>query len=173
MKKIFALLLFFVFLVFLMGCVGENDTNASDVFNSDFENSEPNESDFEDTELNNSDFEDSGFNGTYFSLSITTCKETYYSREQAEVTVKIISPETTTNSVVRVHGIRPFSRNYIEEEKTVDLKKGENTIVFFVTMPFCTSGCGGVYPGPYDLHAVLENGEELAISKTIIKLKNN
>ncbi len=108
------------------------------------------------------------------SLSVSTGKEEYGSHEEAVITVIATASEGIESAVVKIWGVAPYSKNYIESEKTVDLNEGENLIEFVETTPYCTAGCGGVYPGPYDLHASVEaNGKELAGAKTTITLASH
>lgn len=109
----------------------------------------------------------------HVALSIDTDKKEYRSNERAVITVTAIASDTVPNAKVKVWGITAQSRNYIQSEKTLDLVQGENTIEFNATMPYCTSGCGGVYPGSYLIYASVEaNGFELGNAKTeIILLK--
>jgi hypothetical protein len=75
------------------------------------------------------------------------------------------------NITVNVWGIKPYNYAYINESKTLNLKRGENEIVFLARTPYCTSGCGGVYPGLYDLYAeVFMNDEKIANTTTKINL---
>jgi len=105
------------------------------------------------------------------SISVSTDKEVYGSNEEIIITVTATSLKNAENVLVKVWGIAPGTRNYIEAEETVTLNLGENEIEFIEQTPFCTKGCGGVYPGPYSLHASVEiNGEEMANAETTIEL---
>ncbi|MEM0360609.1 MAG: hypothetical protein QXK06_04720 [Candidatus Diapherotrites archaeon] len=105
------------------------------------------------------------------SVSISTDKNQYGSNEKATITVTASVSESLKNAKIKIWGIKPYSKNYIESEKVVDLSEGQNTIEFVETTPYCTAGCGGVFPGPYDLFTSVEfNGLELAKAKTEITL---
>ncbi len=107
-------------------------------------------------------------------LSVSTDKNEYGSHEEAIITVAAMVSENIEGVTVKVWGITPYSKNYIESEKIVDLIEGENLIEFVEITPYCTAGCGGVYPGPYDLHALIElNGKEIAKTKTSIILSSH
>lgn len=107
-------------------------------------------------------------------LSVSTDKNEYGSHEEVIITVTANAFESVEGVTVKVWGITPYSKNYIESEKTVDLIEGENLIDFVATTPYCTAGCGGVYPGPYDLHASIElNGKEIVKTKTSIILASH
>lgn len=108
----------------------------------------------------------------HVALSIDTDKKEYRSSERSLITVTAIASDTVPNAKVKVWGITAQSRNYIQSEKTLDLFEGDNTIEFIATMPYCTSGCGGVYPGSYLIYASVEaNGVELGSAKTEIILQ--
>lgn len=105
------------------------------------------------------------------SLQIFTDKKEYSSHEQVIITVNAFSSEELSNATIKVWGITPSKYNYIENEKKVDLKPGENVIGFNESTPNCTKGCGGVYPGPYKINASIEvNGKELTKTNTTITL---
>jgi hypothetical protein len=104
-------------------------------------------------------------------LNFTTDKKTYGSYEEMKILVLLKSPKDVENVTINVFGIRPRVYAYVNESKIVNLKEGENEIVFLAKTPYCTSGCGGVYPGPYDLYAkVFFNGKEVTNSTTTINL---
>ncbi len=102
---------------------------------------------------------------------LTTDKNTYGSHEDMKVSVLIRSSKSFENVTVSLSGIKPYNHAYVKESKIVNLFQGENEIVFYVKTPYCTSGCGGVYPGPYDINAeILINGEQVANSSTKVNL---
>jgi hypothetical protein len=104
-------------------------------------------------------------------LKFTTDKKTYGSYEEMKISVLLKSPKDVENVAINVFGIMPRVYAYVNESKIVNLKEGENEIVFLTKTPYCTSGCGGVYPGPYDLYAkVFFKGEEVTNSTTTINL---
>ena len=108
------------------------------------------------------------------NLSVSTDKNEYGSNEEAIITVIASASEGIEKVTVKVWGITPYSKNYIENEKTIDLEKGENTIEFVETTPYCTAGCGGVYPGPYNLYASVEYyGKEIAKAQIEITLTSH
>lgn len=117
--------------------------------------------------------ENAGLNAE-ISISVSTDKEEYGSHEEAAIAVTANASKSVKGVTVKVWGITPYSKNYLESKKTVDLKEGENLIEFFETTPYCTAGCGGVYPGPYDLHASIElNGKEITRAKITIILASH
>ncbi|MEM7816005.1 MAG: hypothetical protein QXN71_02720 [Candidatus Aenigmatarchaeota archaeon] len=104
-------------------------------------------------------------------LSFTTDKPTYSSHEEMKISVIVRSSVNIENATAKVYGIKPYNHAYVNELKIVNLSKGDNEITFFAKTPYCTSGCGGVYPGPYNLTAeILVNGELVANSTTTINL---
>ncbi len=96
------------------------------------------------------------------SIELTMDKEAYISHEDVEMTLNLEVDNEIENAEIRITGIKPHQTAYIRETKVVDLKEGENTIVIVVKAPSCTSGCGGVYPGPYDIEAEVFVDEGLA-----------
>ncbi|MFP4523829.1 MAG: hypothetical protein ACLFO2_00740 [Candidatus Woesearchaeota archaeon] len=84
-------------------------------------------------------------------IRFETDNETYGSHEDLEAVVTLESTTGVRNAGARLVGIQPYNNPYIDERRIVNLTKGENRIAFEATTPHCTSGCGGVYPGPYDL----------------------
>jgi hypothetical protein len=104
-------------------------------------------------------------------LNFSTDKNTYSSHEEMKILVLLKSPKEIENVTLNVWGIKPYSYAYINESKTLNLKRGENEIVFLTKTPYCTSGCGGVHPGPYEIYVkVFVNGKETANSSTKINL---
>ncbi len=102
---------------------------------------------------------------------LTTDKNTYGSHEDMRVSVLIRSSESLEKATVSLSGIKPYNRAYVKESKIVNLSQGENEIVFNAKTPYCTSGCGGVYPGPYDLNVeILITGGLVVNSSTTINL---
>ncbi|MEM5836383.1 MAG: hypothetical protein QXY24_01455 [Candidatus Aenigmatarchaeota archaeon] len=104
-------------------------------------------------------------------LNFATDKNTYSSYEDMKISLLIKSSKDLENVTIRVWGIKPRNYAYINDSKIVNLKEGENEITFTEKTPYCTSGCGGVYPGPYDLNAeVWINGKSVANSTKTINL---
>ncbi len=102
-------------------------------------------------------------------MEFETDKGVYGSHEEMEISAVIASPRNVGNVSVRLTGIKPYSYAYIDDSRTTDLDAGENKLTFFARTPYCTSGCGGVYPGPYSISLELFIGESLVSSsnKTI------
>lgn len=97
----------------------------------------------------------------------TTDKKTYTSNEGLEASLTVLSSKEIKGVVIKLTGIKPHARSYINGSQTVDLNLGENKIVFTEKTPYCTSGCGGVYPGPYDLNIEIFIKENLIASSTV------
>ncbi|MEM7821470.1 MAG: hypothetical protein QXX38_01510 [Candidatus Aenigmatarchaeota archaeon] len=75
------------------------------------------------------------------------------------------------NVSIKIWGIKPRNYAYVDLSKTVNLMVGENKIAFTTKTPFCTSGCGGVFPGPYELYAeVFVENEKVSNSSLTINL---
>jgi len=103
-----------------------------------------------------------------------TDKKTYKSREELKVSLIILNTGEVKEATVRLTGIKPYNHAYINSSKAIDLISGENEIIFTEITPYCTSGCGGVYPGPYNLDIEMFTEESLVASSTIsINLTNN
>ncbi|MFH1294755.1 MAG: hypothetical protein ABIH90_02320 [Candidatus Aenigmatarchaeota archaeon] len=103
------------------------------------------------------------------SISVETNKAVYGSYEGVLVKVVVVSP-SDLDGTLKVWGIRPGSFAHINQTKSVNLKKGENEFVFQAQTPKCTSGCGGVYPGPYQVVAELWIDGKPTVTNTTITL---
>ncbi len=171
------LLLLTVF-VFLFGCVtNPDDFNGSDNFGvcdsyftadgtcaSDLNNQVPLQ-----TDINNTNPESL----PKIELSVSTDKNVYSSNEDISVRLEVLCEKELPEVTVRIQGIKPKSYAYISESRLVSLGEGINILEFFDQIPACTGGCGGVYPGFYDVNAVVEfEGNILASAKTTIELIN-
>ncbi len=95
-----------------------------------------------------------------------TDKPTYSSYEEIELKINLLAETEIKNAEIRVAGIQPHQIAYLKEEKIIDLPKGESTILIESQAPSCTSGCGGVYPGPYDITVELLVEDNLIDSRT-------
>lgn len=94
-------------------------------------------------------------------LNFSTDKSTYSSKETLKATV-IINSSIQLNGVrVNLWGIKPRGYAYINDTKIVNLSAGKNEITFLATTPYCTRGCGGVFPGPYELKVEIYLNEKL------------
>lgn len=104
-------------------------------------------------------------------IKFVTDKEKYGSYEEMKVYATIKSSENFENVKINIFGIKPYNYAYINDSKTVNLTTGENEIIFSEKTPHCTSGCGGVYPGSYNLYIeVFLSGELVSNSSTTIEL---
>ncbi len=95
-----------------------------------------------------------------------TDKDNYSSYEEIKLGVNLIAETEIKNAEIRITGIKPYQIAYIKETKVADLPKGESTILFEAQAPSCTSGCGGVYPGPYNISAEIFVEDTLIGSET-------
>lgn len=101
-------------------------------------------------------------------------KDSYRSQETISFTLKIYSEEDTQNADLKIEGIKPGSTSYINKTKSIDIKSGDNIILISAQAPNCTSGCGGVYPGPYEITAqIILNEKPVSQSQTTINLVGN
>jgi len=98
-------------------------------------------------------------------IEFRTDKDTYSSRENVEISIKITSSEDR-QVTAKIKGIQPLNRPHIESSKKVDIGEGENKINFNEKTPYCTSGCGGVSPGEYNLDIEILDGEEIIVNST-------
>lgn len=97
--------------------------------------------------------------------SFTVPKKVYKSREKMNLTVQVGSIADLENATVKVYGIHSrYDR--LNKKKTMDLAKGENTVIFEYTMPSCT-GCAGISPGPYNITAEVSVGGKIIENKTL------
>lgn len=112
--------------------------------------------------------------GNFKITDFITDKKTYTSHQELKAFLTVLSFKETEEVLIKLTGIKPYTRAYIDSSQTINLNSGENEIVFTEITPYCTSGCGGVYPGPYDLIAEIFIGKDLIASSTIsINLTNN
>jgi len=93
-----------------------------------------------------------------------TDKENYGSYEKIQFSVKISSKKDIENVEIKITGIQPYQHPYINKSKITNLTAGENISYIEAETPYCTSGCGGVYPGPYAVYASIFIDGELIIS---------
>ena len=100
-----------------------------------------------------------------------TDKNAYGSNEDIEFSLIISSQDELKSAVITISGIKPSQRAYINESVYLDINPGENPIMVSSQTPFCTKGCGGVYPGPYEIKAeVLIGGSLITHSSLTINL---
>ena len=104
-------------------------------------------------------------------IEFSTDKDVYSSREKIISYLEVESLKDIKNVNFILEGIKPYNTAHLKDSKLVDLKKGKNEITFEGMSPYCTSGCGGVYPGDYDITVeVFENENLIASSKVTITL---
>ncbi len=107
-------------------------------------------------------------------IEFRTDKEVYGSRENLEALVVISSLGDLKDLKIELKGISPRSHYYIDVSDEINLERGENEIILESRTPFCTTGCGGVRPGFYNLEVNVFSEEELILSSEIeIELVNN
>ncbi|MCX6801549.1 MAG: hypothetical protein NT067_00395 [Candidatus Diapherotrites archaeon] len=81
----------------------------------------------------------------------STDKNVYSSSQQLKASIVLNASKGAGGITARLHGINANGSDKVDETKTIDVNAGHNTIEFLETTPYCTAGCGGVFPGPYDL----------------------
>jgi len=98
-------------------------------------------------------------------------KEIYSSREDFNARVVVESAAAVKDVEVKVTGVLVSSGAAIYRAVFTDLKKGENEFFLYQKTPNCTTGCGGVYPGKYEVKVqVLREKEVLAEQSREIEL---
>jgi hypothetical protein len=105
-----------------------------------------------------------------FTVTVDTEKDVYGSQELVRMSVVVDSPADLAGATISVQGIRPGNYAHINQTRPVELKGGENRFILIGRTPYCTSGCGGVYPGPYEVTAELAIGGWAVSNSTTITL---
>lgn len=82
--------------------------------------------------------------------SILLDKSEYGSLEDVLFKVTINS-QKTEECEIKIKGIKPSQTYYIDISKEVKVVSGENNYELVAKTPRCTSGCGGVRPGEYEM----------------------
>ncbi len=150
--KEFIVILGIVVLSFLLAGCGSNPSHSSE-----------NEEEF----INNSQTEEDENNEKIEILSFETGKATYSSYENITFFISIKSPSNKEGVTLSIKGIKPYNRAYINLKEAIELKKGLNNLSFSDKTPHCTSGCGGVYPGPYDINLNVMEGNKTISNDTL------
>jgi hypothetical protein len=104
-------------------------------------------------------------------LEFSTDKNVYSSNQKLKAFIVLNSNKAAGRVTARLHGINAQGTDRIDSLKEMELKEGENSIEFLETTPYCTAGCSGVFPGPYQL--LIEISDEsglLAQALTAIEL---
>jgi hypothetical protein len=144
MKKIFLLL---VLSLFILGCVQQSGVNQNTTTTTAAQ-----------PKINASPTVEP----LHASISITADKNNYSSYQQMNLFVSINASQKIEKASLKVWGIKPRDYAFVQEEKNVSIARGVNEFLFLATTPRCTAGCGGVYPGPYQIFAELYFNESLA-----------
>ena len=102
--------------------------------------------------------------------SLSLDKEEYGSKENIVFSLTVnASQEIETNLTLK--GIKPRTYYYLNKLEKTSLEQGLNELSLNATTPSCTSGCGGVKPGEYEVKAeILVNETILAEANTTITL---
>jgi len=93
-------------------------------------------------------------------------KEVFSSHEDLNARIVIESNQRVTGIEVRLTGITVGSGAKIYRAVFTDLKEGENEFFFSQKTPSSTSGCGGVFPGIYEVKVEIAKGENLLAEQT-------
>jgi len=98
--------------------------------------------------------------------NITTDKPVYHSSDAMNLTMLIYSASDIENVSVKASGIN----GRFNEEKLLDLKKGNNDISFAYTLPRCNV-CGGISAGDYNLSFTISYKNISIEDSTIINIQ--
>lgn len=97
-------------------------------------------------------------------------KDKYGSHETVNLTTSVRS-NVEGEFLIKVHGIAPLGYEHVKKEESITLHPGDNKIKTEFKTPRCTSGCGGVKPGDYNIFVEIQKGNEtLANASTTITL---
>jgi hypothetical protein len=94
-------------------------------------------------------------------LEFSTDKNVYSSSQQLKATIILEASRAGNGITARLHGINAQGSDKVDDSRILDLNEGINTVEFLETTPYCTSGCGGVFPGPYQLLIEISGESEL------------
>lgn len=101
-------------------------------------------------------------------------KNIYGSREKIYFTLEIWSESNIEKALIKIKGIEPYNYAYINKSKEIILYPGKNTFVVEAEAPSCTSGCGGVSSGAYDIHSeIIINNQTIDRAEITINLTDN
>ena len=98
-------------------------------------------------------------------IKLLSDKSVYHSGDVLNLDFKIITDDNYSNVKVVVDGI--FGR--LNQEKLLNLKKGENNIAFNYTLPRCNV-CGGISEGEYTIIGKIIVGEKSKETSTKITI---
>jgi hypothetical protein len=100
-------------------------------------------------------------------ISFSSDKTTYGSHEEMSFDVQLASRTAVKGLEARVYGIKPYQQNYVNIQKSLDIDAGQTEFTLSAKTPACTSGCGGVYPGPYKILLEIYLQEDLISSSEL------
>jgi hypothetical protein len=104
------------------------------------------------------------------TVEITADKPLYYSNQLMTFTVSVNSSDNLTYSKISLRGIMAGYYR-IDEDNTVNLSKGVNTLSFQYRAPKCY-GCSGILPGKYNVSVELAYyGRTIGADTTRIEMK--
>lgn len=104
-------------------------------------------------------------------LSFSAEGSSYGSNEMAVFMLSVNSSQKIKNVQVLLKGVKPYNNYYMEASETYALTNDLNELSIGAQTPHCTSGCGGVKPGDYDVTVEIKiNGELKASATTTINL---
>ena len=94
-------------------------------------------------------------------LEFSTDKNTYASNEEIKASLVVESSEQVNAVKVNLLGVLVGGTYRVSAEREMDLAMGEKRIEISAMTPYCTSGCGGVHPGEYDVKVEIEKDWEV------------
>jgi len=103
------------------------------------------------------------------SMSVSTPKKVYHSREKMWVNVSFNSPKSGNTSFT-VYGIHSRGQNRLLLRSIKSVNVGENTLVFDYQTPPCT-GCAGINPGDYYVHVNATVDGQLFYANTTVEVR--
>lgn len=106
-----------------------------------------------------------------FKLNISTDKELYQSRGEANITVTIDSSGNLNNAAVKIYGIEAKGKFKLNSTESLNLTSGINIKNMIFTLPACNK-CAGINPGTHKIYAdLLYNGTVISNSTKDIELR--
>ncbi len=100
-----------------------------------------------------------------FEVLLSLDKEVYYSNEEMNISVKVLSSEEVEGARINLLGIYS-TRERLNRKRIVELQEGENEFYFSYTTPRCY-GCAGISQGFYNITSELEYMGKVRASSTL------
>jgi len=94
-------------------------------------------------------------------------KNTYASSEPVNAVLVVRSSEQVNGVKVKLLGVFVRGTYRVSVERKMDLAMGEKRVELNARTPYCTSGCGGVHPGEYEIKVEIEKGGEILAESSL------